>query len=99
MIGCSCESRARFLWAPSPPNYSRFASKTASESIRRAPAVPPREQYADAVFPSECDRADPAVSREQPAYPCRAGHWGEYPRSEEHTSELQSPMYLVCRLL
>src|SRR5437762_5983257 len=22
-----------------------------------------------------------------------------YPRSEEHTSELQSPMYLVCRLL
>src|SRR5436189_5995955 len=25
--------------------------------------------------------------------PCRA------PRSEEHTSELQSPMYLVCRLL
>src|SRR5437763_10596651 len=25
----------------------------------------------------------------------RRGH----PRSEEHTSELQSPMYLVCRLL
>src|SRR5437763_15315677 len=25
----------------------------------------------------------------------RAGAW----RSEEHTSELQSPMYLVCRLL
>src|SRR5437763_12517346 len=23
----------------------------------------------------------------------------EYTRSEEHTSELQSPMYLVCRLL
>src|SRR5437879_11601742 len=23
----------------------------------------------------------------------------EAPRSEEHTSELQSPMYLVCRLL
>jgi len=22
-----------------------------------------------------------------------------YARSEEHTSELQSPMYLVCRLL
>src|ERR1017187_2210165 len=31
-------------------------------------------------------------------------HWpapavGHPPRSEEHTSELQSPMYLVCRLL
>src|SRR5437762_9421803 len=25
--------------------------------------------------------------------------FGEYNRSEEHTSELQSPMYLVCRLL
>src|SRR5437879_4854268 len=24
---------------------------------------------------------------------------GRTPRSEEHTSELQSPMYLVCRLL
>src|SRR5437762_10508010 len=24
---------------------------------------------------------------------------GHHPRSEEHTSELQSPMYLVCRLL
>src|SRR5437763_5613086 len=24
---------------------------------------------------------------------------GSAPRSEEHTSELQSPMYLVCRLL
>src|SRR5437763_11843388 len=27
------------------------------------------------------------------------GHAGICPRSEEHTSELQSPMYLVCRLL
>src|SRR5437763_10988808 len=27
-----------------------------------------------------------------PRYSCK-------PRSEEHTSELQSPMYLVCRLL
>src|SRR5437764_15003146 len=25
--------------------------------------------------------------------------WGNAVRSEEHTSELQSPMYLVCRLL
>src|SRR2546425_9701640 len=27
------------------------------------------------------------------------GHWGTTPRSEEHTSELQSLAYLVCRLL
>src|SRR3712207_7214019 len=25
--------------------------------------------------------------------------WGGHPRSEEHTSELQSRQYLVCRLL
>src|SRR5437763_10019969 len=31
----------------------------------------------------------------------RGPHWkrNRSPRSEEHTSELQSPMYLVCRLL
>src|SRR5437763_15663476 len=31
------------------------------------------------------------------AAPCSCARAG--PRSEEHTSELQSPMYLVCRLL
>src|SRR5437762_7011356 len=29
----------------------------------------------------------------------KSGTGGEATRSEEHTSELQSPMYLVCRLL
>src|SRR5437762_4848198 len=29
----------------------------------------------------------------------RLGHAAALKRSEEHTSELQSPMYLVCRLL
>src|SRR5437764_9835833 len=31
--------------------------------------------------------------------PPAPGGGGEQMRSEEHTSELQSPMYLVCRLL
>src|SRR5437879_10622135 len=33
--------------------------------------------------------------------PVSSKHWGldNCVRSEEHTSELQSPMYLVCRLL
>src|SRR5436189_1335842 len=31
--------------------------------------------------------------------PCHAELTRRYLRSEEHTSELQSPMYLVCRLL
>src|SRR5437762_5757394 len=29
----------------------------------------------------------------------RVSRWQPHSRSEEHTSELQSPMYLVCRLL
>src|SRR5437762_10519931 len=41
-----------------------------------------------------CDRGEPA------ALPHRVhGARHERDRSEEHTSELQSPMYLVCRLL
>src|SRR5437764_14201714 len=32
-------------------------------------------------------------------HPGRRGQVGQQGRSEEHTSELQSPMYLVCRLL
>src|SRR5438552_5369335 len=35
---------------------------------------------------------------ERPAHDC-AGVAGVRPRSEEHTSELQSPDHLVCRLL
>src|SRR5437763_9076660 len=31
--------------------------------------------------------------------PCAANSSSRSTRSEEHTSELQSPMYLVCRLL
>src|SRR5256885_12168706 len=30
---------------------------------------------------------------------CVSGHYSSGPRSEEHTSELQSPCNLVCRLL
>src|SRR5208337_1138513 len=30
---------------------------------------------------------------------CIGRHPADPPRSEEHTSELQSPMYIVCRLL
>src|SRR5437879_11572005 len=38
--------------------------------------------------------ADPSASRQHAKIFVRDGK-----RSEEHTSELQSPMYLVCRLL
>src|SRR2546426_3230282 len=44
------------------------------------------------TIPSECDRRDCPLSQ----YAARAAI---APRSEEHTSELQSPCNLVCRLL
>src|ERR1017187_1473598 len=34
-----------------------------------------------------------------PDHKMPASHNPDFVRSEEHTSELQSPMYLVCRLL
>src|SRR5947208_8194971 len=45
--------------------------------------------------PAARPRASPAAPRS------RQGSWGaaDAPRSEEHTSELQSPDQLVCRLL
>src|SRR6266487_6268256 len=38
-------------------------------------------------------------SRRRPGAPCRPSAASPRPRSEEHTSELQSPVHLVCRLL
>src|SRR3712207_7934590 len=42
------------------------------------------------------DRVDEPV---QPLPGVHVGAVGDHPRSEEHTSELQSRQYLVCRLL
>src|SRR5437879_10354562 len=42
---------------------------------------------------------NPVIGR-SPGMNSFIGNWTEFEyRSEEHTSELQSPMYLVCRLL
>src|SRR6185436_20638676 len=42
-------------------------------------------------------RSASAPSRDSPC--TRRSTWNRGPRSEEHTSELQSPDHLVCRLL
>src|SRR3712207_7630019 len=45
-------------------------------------------------------RQDPCPPRERQLQPAPAGRrHGRQERSEEHTSELQSRQYLVCRLL
>src|SRR5437762_8742785 len=48
----------------------------------------------DALPISRCHR-----SHQRPLAAVALASAAEYGRSEEHTSELQSPMYLVCRLL
>src|SRR5947208_11515377 len=44
-------------------------------------------------------RAGPPRNDRRPRKPKRARSAAAQPRSEEHTSELQSPDHLVCRLL
>src|SRR5690348_18111193 len=44
------------------------------------------------ALPISCPTGQPTSAR-----PSRSSRWS--PRSEEHTSELQSPVHLVCRLL
>src|SRR5437764_4363813 len=81
-----------FLSTRRPPTSTLFPYTTLFRSaIRRS-------------VPSECARAvrlsvefPPRDPRRFPDYSRRGSRGGN--RSEEHTSELQSPMYLVCRLL
>src|SRR5216684_4390168 len=66
--------------------------------IRRPPRSTPLSLH-DAL--PICSRASPSARR---AAACRAilrpfAHCRSCPRSEEHTSELQSRLHLVCRLL
>src|SRR3712207_7498189 len=84
-----------------PPSSTLFPSPTLFRSLGRRLAaprpVPPRPQPDDAVdhhraAPLGRVRAARAGGQEQ--RPVRRGD-----RSEEHTSELQSRQYLVCRLL
>src|SRR5437763_1939689 len=62
-----------------------------------------RRHREDSVIIRTAVRSSQAASRTLPGEMLSPGGpivWStSSPRSEEHTSELQSPMYLVCRLL
>src|SRR5437879_9880509 len=76
-----------------PPSSTLFPYTTLFRSYRR-----PRT-----VLRSSARRAGGPYERQSGCSEtnhCAAGRIRrQVPRSEEHTSELQSPMYLVCRLL
>src|SRR5687768_18355839 len=75
-----------FLMIRRPPRSTLFPYTRSSDLIARA-ARSPRDR------PPEGDRPWSGIRR----WSCRRRHREE--RSEEHTSELQSRLHLVCRLL
>src|SRR5437764_12443211 len=80
-----------FIVLRRPPRSSLFPYTTL---FRSGGGAAPRD--------TRCCRIRPARSWEPRARPSTPSVWRPSSfgsRSEEHTSELQSPMYLVCRLL
>src|SRR3712207_8216629 len=81
-----------------PPRSTLFPYTTLFRSVEPVGTAPPstrRERVADgrrATAPS----TRPSPRRRVASWPTR---WPALRRSEEHTSELQSRQYLVCRLL
>src|SRR3712207_7643413 len=82
-----------------PPKSTLFPYTTLSRS---QPAQSQQER------PGRSPSASPPFEKERAGWPPRAQRslqadlsptLGRTPRSEEHTSELQSRQYLVCRLL
>src|SRR5690348_17587326 len=76
------------------PYTTLFRSPFAVVGVKQALGRPPL--HGGAELPAQIDRvADPQI---QALAAERRVHVGGV-RSEEHTSELQSPVHLVCRLL
>src|SRR5690348_17566487 len=83
-----------------PPKSTLFPYTTLFRSFQKVPGVPrvglllanrPRANFRRVAHP----QLVPQFGEQLLEPPNRAGRF----RSEEHTSELQSPVHLVCRLL
>src|SRR5438552_11678158 len=74
-----------------PPRSTLFPYTTLFRSSANQQAQPGDENAP--APPAGTGRRDVFAHRSRP------GRHGALPRSEEHTSELQSPDHLVCRLL
>src|SRR5258708_22054114 len=86
-----------------PPRSTLFPYTTLFRSPlpERARAGPPLKPHLTPSPPSPdaTTPLPPAPARPSPQIRFDDGPKGLGPRSEEHTSELQSPDHLVCRLL
>src|SRR5205823_7295409 len=89
--------------APSPPELATLSLHDALPiSAATAPDPPPAMRAPRRARPSgaPCRAAGSRPgSRAAPPAACRGSRPARAARSEEHTSELQSLAYLVCRLL
>src|SRR5258707_2020568 len=83
-----------FLMIRRPPRSTLFPYTTLFRS--RPPALP---EPSSGCRDSRCTRTATAPSRRGRSRQERPGRAPRRARSEEHTSELQSRQYLVCRLL
>src|SRR3712207_8393754 len=81
-----------------PPRSTLFPYTTLfRSSIRLHAAVPaPRSRQGAVTLPP---LGPPSRTSTRGSFRCADGQWPPWSRSEEHTSELQSRQYLVCRLL
>src|SRR5437762_7139492 len=82
---------------PRPPRSTLFPYTTLFRSLpwlteRECLAVPSAPSFATPPYLKNLTRRSSRRAE-------RRGSLRVHRRSEEHTSELQSPMYLVCRLL
>src|SRR2546426_6604002 len=79
-----------------PPRSTLFPYTTL---FRSPPLTTPSSPPARSIWPATSAAGGSAAARGWPSQrPC-APPPAKLPRSEEHTSELQSPCNLVCRLL
>src|SRR3712207_8452658 len=82
-----------------PPRSTLFPYTTLFRSVRLRPDKVPssRKCFSFCVFVGGCPLS--GCSARPARTTLRHGTLTQYCRSEEHTSELQSRQYLVCRLL
>src|SRR3989449_2269751 len=92
-----------FLMIRRPPRSTLFPYTTLFRSLpRRVCSAPERGLRGARAAPAVPDgRALPASERRRARHAARRRQGADAPhdRSEEHTSELQSRLHLVCRLL
>src|SRR5437762_4701710 len=102
-VSSSARSRCAVPCAPAPASifmllpggsgtYGGLQTSSCGFAVRRRLSVP-------ADHKSDCANLDRSLKPSARAFRAATSAASLSMRSEEHTSELQSPMYLVCRLL